>query len=45
MNKYSAVFSYLLQLKRIVWVLKDTNYQLKRDGMLPTMKQNQFRYK
>lgn len=30
--KYCKVFSFMLQLKRIVWVLKDVWHQLKRDG-------------
>ncbi|XP_069123682.1 LOW QUALITY PROTEIN: gamma-tubulin complex component 6-like [Argopecten irradians] len=33
-NKYSKVFSFMLQLKRTVWVLKDVWYRLKRDAMV-----------
>ncbi|XP_023933311.1 gamma-tubulin complex component 6-like [Lingula anatina] len=32
LNKYSKVFSFLLQLKRIVWALKDIWHRLKRDA-------------
>ncbi|ESP05683.1 hypothetical protein LOTGIDRAFT_208649 [Lottia gigantea] len=33
-SKYGAVFSFMLQLKRIVWVLKDVWYRLKRDSLI-----------
>ncbi|XP_033725469.1 gamma-tubulin complex component 6-like [Pecten maximus] len=33
-SKYSKVFSFMLQLKRTVWVLKDVWYRLKRDAMV-----------
>ena len=31
MRKYSLLFSFMLQLKRIVWILKDIWHRLKRD--------------
>lgn len=33
-NKYSTVFSFMLQLKRIVWVLKDVWHRLKRGALI-----------
>ncbi|XP_060071739.1 gamma-tubulin complex component 6-like [Ylistrum balloti] len=33
-SKYSKVFSFMLQLKRTVWVLKDVWYRLKRDALV-----------
>lgn len=33
-SKYSRVFSFMLQLKRTVWVLKDVWYRLKRDALV-----------
>ncbi|KAK6180241.1 hypothetical protein SNE40_012430 [Patella caerulea] len=34
MSKYGLVFSFMMQLKRIVWVLKDVWYRLKRDSLV-----------
>ncbi|KAJ8321814.1 hypothetical protein KUTeg_000285 [Tegillarca granosa] len=33
-TKYSKVFSFMLQLKRVVWVLKDVWHKLKRDALV-----------
>ncbi|KAL5014919.1 hypothetical protein ScPMuIL_009189 [Solemya velum] len=33
-DKYGKVFSFMLQLKRIVWVLKDVWHRLKRDAVI-----------
>ena len=32
MNGYARVFTFLLQLKRAIWTLKDIWLRLKRDG-------------
>lgn len=32
MNKYNKIFSFLLQLKHMVWTLKDVWFHLKRTG-------------
>ncbi|XP_005101891.1 gamma-tubulin complex component 6 [Aplysia californica] len=34
MDKYFQVFSFLLQLKRVVWVLKDVWHRLKRHALI-----------
>ncbi|XP_041349185.1 gamma-tubulin complex component 6-like [Gigantopelta aegis] len=34
MRKYSRLFSFMLQLKRIVWILKDIWHRLKRDSVV-----------
>lgn len=34
LHKYSQVFSFMLQLKRVVWVLKDIWNRLKRDALV-----------
>ncbi|XP_045164903.2 gamma-tubulin complex component 6-like [Mercenaria mercenaria] len=34
LHKYSQVFSFMLQLKRVVWVLKDVWNRLKRDAIV-----------
>lgn len=32
LNKYSGIFSFLLQLKLMMWTLKDICFHLKRTG-------------
>ncbi|XP_055878814.1 gamma-tubulin complex component 6-like [Biomphalaria glabrata] len=34
MKKYYNIFNFLLQIKRVVWVLKDVWHQLKRDAVI-----------
>ncbi|XP_059159855.1 gamma-tubulin complex component 6-like isoform X3 [Physella acuta] len=34
MEKYYCVFDFLLQIKRVVWVLKDVWHRLKRDALI-----------
>ncbi|GFR77494.1 gamma-tubulin complex component 6 [Elysia marginata] len=34
MKKYCKIFSFLLQLKRVVWTLKDVWHRLKRDALV-----------
>ena len=35
LSKYSGVFSFLLQLKLMMWALKDVCFHLKRTGEAP----------
>ena len=35
-KKYGRVFTFMLQLKQVIWVLNDVWHQLKRDGSLIT---------
>ncbi|XP_052265860.1 gamma-tubulin complex component 6-like isoform X2 [Dreissena polymorpha] len=39
LDKYCQVFSFMLQLKRVVWVLKDVWNRLKRDGLVHKLAQ------
>ena len=32
LTKYGQIFTFMLQLKRVVWTLKDVWHRLKRDG-------------
>ncbi|GFN97087.1 gamma-tubulin complex component [Plakobranchus ocellatus] len=34
MQKYCRIFGFLLQIKRVVWTLKDVWYRLKRDALV-----------
>ncbi len=34
-HKYARIFTFMLQLKRVVWTLKDVWHTLKRDGKDP----------
>ncbi|WAR25208.1 GCP6-like protein [Mya arenaria] len=39
LHKYSQVFSFMLQLKRVVWILKDVWHRLKRDALIHRLDQ------